>query len=105
VTDSEIIKALDMGGNPIVIDSVVRYLNTGTVGKVVDLKEDDEGIWVLVDTTGLYYKPETLVIADASDLKEERVERSSVADAESYMRTYGGGDDGIADVGQVTGGG
>ncbi|WMW21428.1 DUF2098 domain-containing protein [Methanolobus mangrovi] len=105
MADSKTIEALDMGGNPIVIDSVVRYLNTGTVGKVIDLKEDEDGIWVLVDATGLYYKPETLVIADVSDLKEERAERSSIADAESYMRTYGGGDDGIADVGQVTGGG
>jgi hypothetical protein len=105
VEDSEILEALDMGGSPIVVGSVVRYINTGTVGKVLDIKEDDEGIWIMVDTTGLYYKPETLIIADASDLKEERMASSSVKDVESYMRSYGAGDGSTADIGQVTGGG
>ncbi|WP_094227242.1 DUF2098 domain-containing protein [Methanolobus psychrotolerans] len=103
--DSGIIEAFDIGGSPILIGSVVRYVNTGTVGKVIDLKEDDEGIWVMLDKTGLYYKPETLVIADASELIEEMKARTSVEDAESYIRSYGAGTGTSVDIGQVTGGG
>lgn len=103
--DSGIIEAFDIGGSPILIGSVVRYVNTGTVGKVIDIKEDDEGIWVMLDKTGLYYKPETLVIADASELIEEMKARTSVEDAESYIRSYGSGTGTSVDIGQVTGGG
>ncbi|WP_342304035.1 DUF2098 domain-containing protein [Methanolobus sp. ZRKC5] len=105
MTDSEMIEALDVDGNPIVIDSVVRYLNTGTVGRVLELKEDEDGVWVLMDTTGLYYKPETLVLADASEIIKEKIERSSVKDAESYLDDYSSVDDIGADIEQVTGGG
>ncbi|WP_292466526.1 DUF2098 domain-containing protein [Methanolobus sp.] len=103
--DSAKIETLGMDGNPIEIGSIVRYMNTGTVGMVLDLKTDDDGVWVLVDRTNLFYKPETLVIADASDLKEEIKSRTSVKDAESYIQTYGAEDEAGYDIGQVTGGG
>lgn len=99
------IEALSMDGSPIGIGSVVRYLNTGTVGRVADLKEDEEGIWVLVDSTGLFYKPEALVIADESDIKGEMKARTSVKEAESYIESYNAEDEAGYDIGQVTGGG
>lgn len=105
MTDSEMIEVLDIDGNPIVIGSVVRYINTGTVGRVLDFKEDEDGIWTLMDTTGLYYKPEKLVIADASDIIKEKIERVSVKDAQSYLDNYSSIDDMGADIEQVTGGG
>ncbi len=105
MTESENIEVLDIDGNPIVIDSVVRYINTGTVGRVLDIKEDEDGIWVLMDTTGLYYKPETLVLADASEIIKEKIERVSVKDAKSYLDNYSSVDDVTADIEQVTGGG
>lgn len=105
MTESENIEVLDIDGNPIVIDSVVRYINTGTVGRVLDLKEDEDGIWALMDTTGLYYKPETLVLTDASEIIKEKIERSSVKDAKSYLDNYSSVDDVTADIEQVTGGG
>jgi hypothetical protein len=105
VVDSKDAEVLGMDGNPIITGSVVRYIKTGTVGKVTDIMEDSEGIWVMVDTTGLFYKPETLVIADPSELKEERVARISASDAESYVRSSGASADAGVDIGQVTGGG
>ncbi|SFM77811.1 DUF2098 domain-containing protein [Methanolobus profundi] len=99
------IEALGMDGNPIEKGSVVRYISTGTVGRVIDIKEDEDGIWVLLDSNGLFYKPETLVSADESDLKEEMALRTSAEDAESYMRTYVTDDEAGYDIGQVTGGG
>ena len=105
MTDSEIIEALDVDGNPIVTGSVIRYLNTGTVGRVLEIKEDEDGIWVLMDTTNLYYKPETLVLADASQIIKEKIERSSVKDAKSYLDNYSSVDGINTDTEQVTGGG
>lgn len=101
--DSGIIEALGMDDNPIEKGSVVRYMSTGTVGRVIDIKEDEEGIWVLLDSSGLFYKPETLVSADESDLKEEMGLRTSAEDAESYMRTDVTDDEAGYDIGQVTG--
>jgi hypothetical protein len=41
-------------------NSLVRYKGTGSFGRVIVLKEDDGERWALLDSTGLYYKVETL---------------------------------------------
>ncbi len=53
-------------------DSLVRYKGTGTIGTVKVLKEEDDGAkWALLDTTGLYYRLDTLeVIEKAPERKE-----------------------------------
>ena len=53
-------------------DSLVRYKGTGTIGTVKVLKEEDDGIkWALLDTTGLYYRLDTLeAIEKAPERKE-----------------------------------
>ncbi len=38
----------------------VRYILTGTIGKIVDIKEFDEKTWALLDN-GLYYEISHLV--------------------------------------------
>ncbi len=102
--DKKAIGVLDMGGSQIVKGSVVRYMNTGSIGRVTEIMVDDEGTWVMMGTTGLYYKPGTLVLADESDLKQERLATSNAKDAESYVRSQGT-EAGSIDIGQVTGGG
>ena len=77
-------------------------MNTDTVGRAVEIKEDDEGIWVLLDTTGLYYNVEALVITDPSALKEKK-EESSKFDARDFTKRLETQE--TADIGQVTGGG
>ena len=53
-------------------DSLVRYKGTGTIGTVKVLKEEDDGAkWALLDTTGLYYRLDTLeAIEKAPERKE-----------------------------------
>jgi hypothetical protein len=41
-------------------DSLVRYKGTGTVGTVKVLKDEDGEKWALLDSTGLYYRLDTL---------------------------------------------
>jgi hypothetical protein len=46
-------------------DSLVRYKGTGTIGVVRVLKEEDNGEkWALIDTTGLFYRLDTLETID-----------------------------------------
>lgn len=46
-------------------DSLVRYKGTGTIGVVRVLKEEDDGEkWALIDTTGLFYRLDTLETID-----------------------------------------
>ena len=46
----------DARDKEISIDDYVRYIDTGTVGKVLDTRIEDEIAWVLIDKTGLWYK-------------------------------------------------
>ena len=53
-------------------DSLVRYKGTGTIGTVKVLKvEDDKETWAYLDSTGLYYRLDTLeLIEKAPDRKD-----------------------------------
>ncbi len=102
--ETENLTASDINGDPVEAGTVVRYINTGTVGRVVDIRSDEEGIWAFLDSTQLYYKVETLVITDESELKEKTETTRTAAEAEEYMREYGVGPESV-DIGQFTGGG
>ena len=52
-------------------DSLVRYKGTGTVGVVKVLKEEEGEKWALLDSTGLYYRLNSL---EAIDRVPERKE-------------------------------
>ena len=46
----------DARGLEIALDSYVRYVDTGTIGKVVDVKTQDGMEWVKLDKTELWYR-------------------------------------------------
>jgi len=53
-------------------DSLVRYKGTGTIGIVKVLKEEDDGVsWALLDSTGLYYRLDTLEPIDRVPERKE----------------------------------
>ena len=46
-------------------ESLVRYKGTGTIGTVKVLKEEDDGEkWAYLDSTGLYYRLDTLELIE-----------------------------------------
>lgn len=53
------------------VGSPVLYKVTGTRGYVTEIMSDDEGAWVLVDKTSLYYKPEILTVI--KEVKEKEI--------------------------------
>ena len=53
-------------------DSLVRYKGTGTIGVVKVLKEEDDGEkWALLDSTGLYYRLDTLETIERAPERKE----------------------------------
>jgi len=63
---------------------------TSTVGKVMDIRERDGKVWVLLDFTNLYYDAAHLSPADASEYKEmhyrDREKRSDLKTVESIAK-------------------
>ena len=51
------------------IDDYVRYVDTGTIGKITDVKTEDDIEWVKIDKTNLWYRSKLVELLDEKDLK------------------------------------
>ena len=60
----------DARGLEIALDSHVRYVDTGTIGKVVDVKTQDGMEWVKLDKTELWYRSNLVELLDDKDIKK-----------------------------------
>ena len=60
----------DARGLEIALDSYVRYVDTGTIGKVVDVKTQDGMEWVKLDKTELWYRSNLVELLDEKDIKK-----------------------------------
>lgn len=60
----------DARGLEITLDSHVRYVDTGTMGKVIDLKSQDGEEWVKLDKTELWYRSNLVELLDEKDIKK-----------------------------------
>mgnify|MGYP002522855178 CR=1 FL=1 len=56
----------------ITLDSHVRYVDTGAIGKVLDLKVENEVGWVKLDKTELWYRANHVELLDEKDIKKSR---------------------------------
>lgn len=52
----------DVRGKPIIKGNHARYTGTGSTGEVIDQRSSDEENWVLLDTTELWYKTDSLEV-------------------------------------------
>ncbi len=60
----------DARGIEITLDSYVRYVDTGTIGQVTDMKIQDGFDWVLLDKSGLWYRSDLVELLDEKDIKK-----------------------------------
>lgn len=74
MAETEVITALGRNDKPINVGDVVKYVNTDTISRVSEIKEDEQGVWVLLEATNLWYKDETLEPTDI-ELKEKEEEK------------------------------
>lgn len=68
--------AVDARDKLISVDDYVRYVDTGTVGKVIDIKSEDEIDWVKIDKTNLWYKADLVELLDEKDINVEFTPRN-----------------------------
>ena len=61
---------LDARDIEIPLNSHVRYVDTGTIGKVVDAKTQDGVDWVKIDKTNLWYRAKLVELLDEKDIKK-----------------------------------
>ena len=61
---------LDARGIEITSDSHVRYVDTGTVGKVIGIKTENDLDWVKLDKTELWYRSSLVELLDEKDIKK-----------------------------------
>ena len=66
----------------ITLDSHVRYVDTGTIGKVLDLKVENEVGWVKLDKTELWYRANHVGLLDEKDIKKSRWGENNDVDIE-----------------------
>lgn len=74
--------AFDARGKEITLDSHVRYVDTGTIGKVLDIKTTNGTDWVHIDKTNLWYRANLVELLDEKDLKEKSFDKSNELDIE-----------------------
>ena len=63
--------AFDARDKEIALDSHVRYVDTGTIGKVLDIKTTDGVDWVKIDKTNLWYRSSLVELLDEKDLTKK----------------------------------
>lgn len=85
---SESIVANDLYGKPIRLGTMVRYVTTRTLGKVIDLKAEDGKTWAQIDSTQLFYDTHYLTVTDVTAAAEEDADSVKVdlADVEKKIR-------------------
>ena len=64
----------DARGLEITLDSHVRYVDTGTMGKVIDLKSESGSEWVMLDKTELWYRSDLVELLEEKDIKKSNEE-------------------------------
>lgn len=67
--------------------SLVRYNGTGSVGVVKVVKDEDDGLWALLDSTGLYYHTSTLEPIEKIPERKE-LTGYSLEDLEGKMKAH-----------------
>ncbi|MEE1128380.1 MAG: DUF2098 family protein [Methanobrevibacter sp.] len=65
---------LDARDKEIALGNHVRYVDTGTIGEVIDMKTKDGIDWVKIEKTNLWYRSKLVELLDEKDLKKKSFE-------------------------------
>jgi hypothetical protein len=50
--------------------SQVKYLGTRTTGRVQQIRVEGEHVWIKIDTTGLFYRSDYLLLVEGESLEK-----------------------------------
>ncbi|AFC99706.1 Uncharacterized protein conserved in archaea [Methanocella conradii HZ254] len=83
---SQTVTATDLYGKPITLGTTVKYISTRTVGKVIDLKKEEDKTWALLDKTRLYYDTRYLEVATSEASEEEEMTKVDMEEVEKKIK-------------------
>ena len=79
----------DIRGETIDVGSFIRYTGTGTISKVVDLKEEDNEQWVKLDEPALWYAADSLEVVNEKDIVDiESVDKDTLKQVKDIKEGY-----------------
>jgi hypothetical protein len=62
-------RSSSLRSEPMIVGDIVKYRNTGTVGRIEDIMVEEKVTWALLDTSDLYYDVSTLDPASEDDYR------------------------------------
>lgn len=78
---------VDARNKKITLGSHVRYVDTGTIGEVSDIKKENDVSWVKIDKTNLWYLATKLELLKDGDLKTESLSDNNDIDIETIKNS------------------
>ena len=63
--------AFDAREKKIAVGNYVRYVDTGTIGQIVEIKTENDIDWVRIDKTNLFYRANLVELLDEKDLNNK----------------------------------
>lgn len=96
----------DLRGEAIDLGAFIRYAGTGTVSKVVDLKEEDNKQWVKLEEPSLWYAADTLEVINESDINNfENDDKDTLEKVQDLKENFNDLAAGLNDIQGCEGGG
>ncbi|AMK15707.1 DUF2098 domain-containing protein [Methanobrevibacter olleyae] len=96
----------DIRGENIDVGAFIRYTGTGTISKVVDLKEEDNMQWVKLDEPALWYATDSLEVVDEKDIiNVESVDKDTLKQVKDLKEDFDELSQSINDIQGCEGGG
>jgi hypothetical protein len=87
MAEAEGITAVGRNEKIIKTGDIVKYINSDTVSRVVDLKKDEqEKVWALLESTNLWYRDETLEPTVTKTKEQEEEEKLTPEELEEKFR-------------------
>ncbi len=87
MAEAEEITAVGRNEKIIKTGDIVKYINSDTVSRVIDLKKDEQGkVWALLESTNLWYRDETLEPTVTKTKEQEEEEKLTPEELEEKFR-------------------
>jgi hypothetical protein len=87
MADAEETTAIGRNRKIIRVGDAAKYVNSDTVSRVKEIKKDEQGIvWVLLESTDLWYREETLEYTDITPTKKREQKEFTAEELEERFR-------------------
>ena len=79
----------DIRGETIDVGAFIRYAGTGTISKVVELKEEDNEQWVKLEEPALWYAVDSLEVVNEKDILDvESIDKDTLEKLKDIKEGY-----------------